>query len=292
MRNIKLKLKIIITLLFTVILLNSCENDAVKTNEPDLITSVEIKELAYSFSEHFESRETLATAFEKGRINQFQQKSKYEQQDGMTIYVDITSDEVLYSDSDLPDFYTNKQKEFLLAYFNKVANVTDDELLTEIEYYKDLLKNQSFTEEEYNQIYSVLDVGEQTVIAINEMLPKETNTNKSYSSRSSGDWKDFLVCVGGQGKFIARGMVEGAITGLISGALWGAGGGTVVLPGVGTATGAVGGGIFGMAVGAVTGTMGAIFWAAEDCIHHLADNSPVAGGTCTTLGEGNTVCME
>ena len=290
MKNFK-NLKVIITLFLGITLLNSCENDSVISNESVELNSIQIKELTNSFSEHFESRETLTTAFENGRINQLQQKSKNEQQDGMAIFVDITSDQVHYSDSDLPDFYTNKQKEFLLAYFNKVANVTNGELLTEIAYYKNLLNNQSFTEDEYKQIYTVLDVGEQTVITINEMLPKATNANKNYSARS-GDWEGFLECMGEQGKFIARGMVEGAIVGLISGSLWGAAGGTILLPGVGTATGAVGGGIFGMAKGAVVGTIGATLWAAADCAHHLGDNEGEGGGTCTSLNGGNTVCTK
>ncbi len=276
-----------ILLLFSIILLNSCEDDEVSTNKSEDITSIEIKELANSFSQYFESKETLTTAFENSRANYLKAKSGASKEISMTINVDMTSDEVRYYKEDLPSIYSNKQKDFLLNYFNRVANVTNGELLTEISYYKSLLKSQSFEVEEYNQIYVILDVAEQTVVAINDMLPKEDSAN--YLARSNGDWRGFLKCMGSKGKSIARGMVEGAVAGGIAGAYAGAAGGTVVLPLVGTATGAVGGAVFGAANGAVVSAIGATLWAAADC----GNSGPKP--TCTTMQmpggkEGVEVC--
>ncbi len=290
MKNHKLKFKIIITF-FSIILLNSCENDVVKTNNSENITSIEIEELANYFSEYFESKESMANAFEKS--NTLRSRTNNESSLG-TIYVNISADKVHYTKEDLADTYSDKQKDFLLLYFNKVGNITNGELLTEITYFKDLLEKQSFEEEAYNQIYSILDVAEQTVITINEMLPKEEDTEKNYEGKTD-DWGDFLACIGGQGSSIARGLVEGAIFGGIAGAYAGGAGGTVVLPGIGTATGAVGGAVFGAAGGAVIGAFGATLWAASDC----AGNFASSGQSCLYIGGENNsgsvlpeACME
>ena len=292
MKNFKLNVKtIIIILIFSFILLNSCENDLVKTNELENITSIEIKEIASPFSKYFESKETMASAFEKS--SELRSKTSDEDQLG-TIYVNMSADEVHYRKEDLANIYSDKQKEFLLLYFNRIGNINNGELLTEITYYKDLLEEQLFEEEEYNQIYSILDVAEQTVIIINEMLPKEGNIEKDYEGKT-GDWSDFLRCVGGEGKSIARGLVAGAIGGAIWGSGVGATGGTVVLPIVGTATGAVGGAVFGAAGGAVVGALGATLWAAADCLGSFASSGQACLYTGGTNNSGSThpaACME
>lgn len=280
MKNFK-----VIILLLSLSLLNSCEKDELKTEHLANIESIKIKDLANSFSQHFESQETMSVAFEKNKINGFQSKTD---ENVMTIHVNMTENEVIYTEEDLPSIYSDKQKEFLLKYFNRVANVTNGELLAEIAFYKDLLNSESFGEEEYNQIYAILDVGEQTVTIINEMLPIKSND----SARTGGDLGAYFECIASQGRSIARGMVTGAITGGIRGAVIGGAGGTVVLPGIGTATGAVGGAVFGAASGAVIGAVGATLWSAADCFHLLGGSG--SGGSmqsgCAPIGS-TAVCV-
>lgn len=257
--------KIIITLLFSAFLFSNCEVDGIEPNNNNF-KSEEFDELINLSSKYYENKKNMIIAFENFVIDENKKnKSSNIELDKIIINVNFSDDEVLYKKEDLPNFYSKKQKDFLLNYFNKIANVNDDELLEEIYFYKKLLTTKSFEDQEYRQIYPILDVAEKIVISSTSKLLKENNLSKR---RGGVDY--FLSCMKGKGNSIGRGLVEGAVTGLISGSTYGAAGGTVALPGVGSVTGAVAGGIFGMAGGAVTGAIGATAWATMDCMKSSA----------------------
>lgn len=60
---------------------------------------------------------------------------------------------VIYTKDELSDIYSEKQKEFLVNFYNELANSEDGLILDIVLNYKDLLNNQNFSPEEYNQIF-------------------------------------------------------------------------------------------------------------------------------------------
>ncbi|SNZ01284.1 hypothetical protein [Flagellimonas pacifica] len=192
-------------------------------------------------------------------------------------------EEVIYKKEDLSDTYSESQKEFLVNFYNELANNEAGYILDVVMKYKVLLNNQNFSSVESNQIYSILMTSEQSILIfdkINEVGSDEDKLIKSsFSSKGSGC--GFWCCMRkNAGKAIGRGIAGGAITGAISGGYYGATGGTVILPGIGTATGAVGGAVFGAAAGAVVGGVTSAVWTTVDC------------GGASALKEWTTVAMK
>ena len=172
---------------------------------------------------------------------------------------------IVYTKEDLSDVYTDKQKEFLVKFYNELSNSEDGFILDVVLNYKDLLNSQNFSSEEYNQIYTLLIASEQSILVLDGIIDDvNTELKSSFSSKNSGG--GFWDCMRQKaGRAIGEGLAQGAIVGAISGGYYGATGGTVVLPGIGTATGAVGGAVFGAAGGAVIGALGGAFWTARNC---------------------------
>ncbi len=266
MKNIKNKL---IPLLL-VGLMFSCTNETIEKNDLQQVNyaklNLKMNEHINSYASYFESRKTVLETLERFSNN----VKKSSQEPIMTIYVDLTSEKVEYTEEDLANIYTDAQKTFLLAYFNEVGNAKGSDLLDIIAKHKLTLENTSFTTEEYGHILFLLDSHEKTINLINEKLSIDMSSSKNISIQR----KDcFLNCISGEGRNIARGMVGGAIGGAIWGGTTGAAGGTIVLPGIGTATGAVGGTVFGAAGGAVSGAFGAALWSTADCLARCAGNT-------------------
>lgn len=183
-------------------------------------------------------------------------------------------EKVSYSKEDLSEVYSENQKEFLVDFYNELANNEDGYILDVVLNYKDLLKQRNLSEAEFNQINSILVVSEQSILILDGVVKPDDESytsqatdiyeKSSFSSKSKGD--GFWDCMRLKaGKAIGRGLVEGAIVGAIGGAKAGAGGGTVALPVIGTITGAVGGAVFGAAGGAVGGAVVGAIWTAVDC---------------------------
>ncbi len=206
----------------------------------------------------------------------------------VTIRID-TAIEVKYHKSDISDIYNDKQKNFLLDYFNEAANAEGSELLDIISSYKKALDSNSFSEEEYQQVFFILDSAEKTVISIEQALRESATSKKDNGITSKNNC--FWDCMAGKGKEISRGMVGGAISGAVVGGVLGAGGGTVVFPILGTATGAVAGAVFGGAEGAMYGATTAALWATTDCAIKCGQTGGLGGaGGCSRVTEpiGNT----
>jgi len=252
----------------------SVESEIVQENSMNVQTEIDVSDLVGSFSNYFESTNTMTSAFEKLTTSQALNRSKKGGSDVLTIFIS-TEDVVEYTQADLAEFYSKNQKEFLLDYFNTIANTDDSELDTTIAYYMQELERSNLSGEEYEQINSILDVAQQTLETVNTMLPEDTlvdNAKQPYQLSQDPGTDAFKKCIASKGKTIARALAGGALTGAAWGCLIGGGGGTVVLPGIGTATGCVGGAVFGAAKGAATSTAVSLIWAAADCAHHLGSN--------------------
>jgi len=265
-------------------LIFSCTNEKIENQE---LVSVDYRQLSLDVDEHlksftpyFETQESLISTYERFKVEPKIEKSSDETL--ITINVDISSDSVEYTIEDLADIYSDEQKIFLVEYFNEAANVKGSELTYVISKHKSKLENTSFDNEEYDQIFSILDTAEKTVVLIEDMLSTSINS-KNDNSLSAKD-NCFWECMAGEGRNIARGIAGGAIGGAIWGGSTGAAGGTVVLPG------AVGGAVFGAASGAVSGAIGATLWSAADCAVQCGGSSGGGGGGCTRVSEpiGNT----
>lgn len=150
-------------------------------------------------------------------------------------------------------------------FYNELANSENGFILDIVINYKNSLDNHSFNYEEYNQIYTQLIASEQSILVLDGIIDDvNTEMKSSFSSKNSGG--GFWDCMRQKaGRAIGEGLAQGAIVGAISGGYYGATGGTVVLPGIGTVTGAVGGAVFGAAGGAVIGALGGAFWTARNC---------------------------
>jgi len=175
-------------------------------------------------------------------------------------------DKVTYNKDDLSEIYSDKQKEFLVDFYNELANSEDGNILDIVIDYKNELNNQDFSSEEYNQIEALLIALKQFILVLDGIIETGEDAVAKSSFSARGPDCGFWCCMRKKaGKAIGRGMVYGAIGGAIGGAKIGAAGGTVVLPGIGTATGAVGGAVFGAAGGAISGAIGGAIWTAVDC---------------------------
>jgi len=172
---------------------------------------------------------------------------------------------VEYTVDDLSEVYTDKQKGFLVDFYNEFANSKDGNILDIVINYKNELNNQDFSLEEYSQIETLLVASEQSILVLDGIIEIGEGAAEKSSFSAKGSC-GFWCCMRKKaGKAIGRGIVTGAITGAIVGAKIGATGGTVALPGVGTATGAVGGAVFGAAANAIRGAAAGAIWTAVDC---------------------------
>lgn len=286
MKNLKQTL----ILLTSMGLIFSCTNEKIENQELVSVDyqqlSLDVDEHLKSFTPYFETQESLISTYERFKVEPKIEKSSDETL--ITINVDISSDSVEYTIEDLADIYSDEQKIFLVDYFNEAANVKGSELTYVISKHKSKLESTAFNDEEFDQIFSILDTAEKTVDLIEDMLSKSINS-KNDNSLSAKD-NCFWECIAGEGRNIARGIAGGAITGGITGGIAGGTAGTVVFPILGTATGAVAGGVFGAAEGAIYGAVGAAFFSAADCATQCGSSSSGGGGGCARVSEsiGNT----
>jgi hypothetical protein len=263
-------LKPIIYVILILLMITACtsDNDNLKFESQQIDyekLNLGLKENLISFSKMVEYDKSLSNDIdeflETGDESIFLKKDYQHKLSRKTI-----EDKVLYKKEDLSDVYSESQKEFLLNFYNELANCEDGNILDIVITYKDLLTKQNFTSEEFNQINIILVASEQSILILDDLTTEDDNFQQksSFSSKSSncGFWCCMRLKAG---RAIGRGIVQGAIVGAISGGYYGAAGGTVILPGVGTTTGAVGGAVYGAAAGAVVGGVGNALWQAVDC---------------------------
>lgn len=262
------KLKSLIYLGLISLMITACtsENDNLKIESSQIDyeeLNLGLKENIISFSKMIEYDESLSDDVDKfiesGDETIFLRKQS-------TLEKSSTEEKTTYNKEDLSDVYSENQKGFLVNFYNELANSEDGYILDIVLSHKNLLKNQNFNTEEYNQINSILLVSEQSILVLDGVIKEDANYQQksSFSSKTSGD--GFWDCMRKKaGRAIGEGLAQGAIVGAASGGFYGATGGSVVLLGIGTATGAVGGAVFGAAGGAVVGAVGGAFWTARSC---------------------------
>lgn len=269
--QIKMKnLKSIIYLSLLLLMISSCtsDNDNLKTESQQIDyekLSLGLKENVVSFSKMIEYDESLSNDvnefIETGDESIFLKKNyKFKQ------LKKKSEDKILYNKEDLSDVYSEKQKEFLVSFYNDLSNSENGYILDIVLSYKKSLNKQNFNLEEYHQINTILISSEQSILVLDGVIAEDENSEEKSSFSSKNSDCGFWCCMRkNAGRAIGRGIAQGAIIGGISGAFYGATGGTIVLPGIGTATGAVGGAVFGAAAGAVSGAVGNAIWQAVDC---------------------------
>lgn len=263
-------LKPIIYLSLLLLMISSCtsDNDNLKT-EPQQIDyeklNLSLKENLISFNKMVEYDESLSNDIDEF-IETGNESIFYNKDNKYKLSRKGSEDKVLYKKEDLSSIYSENQKEFLVSFYNELANSEDGYILDIVVNYKELLSQKSFSSEEYNQINIILVSSEQSILVLEGIIAEDENSQQksSFSSKSSGD--GFWDCIRKKaGRAIGEGLAQGAIFGAISGAYYGATGGTIVLPGIGSATGAVGGAVFGAAGGAVLGSVGGALWTVRNC---------------------------
>jgi hypothetical protein len=170
-------------------------------------------------------------------------------------------------------YYNSTQINALNIYFNSMYDVTSA-IMAENKYAtakESIENNGSLTSQQKIAVIGILEYSNEFAKGyFNGGLDQVYQDVVSGAGQSNGriaacpvNWKD-----------VWRSAVAGGVVGGVRGVMIGAAGGTVTVPGVGTATGAVGGGIFGFATGFAYGGGGAliqqIFW---NCV--MA--SPISG---------------
>jgi len=262
----KLKSTIYVILMLLMITACTSENDSLKIESQQIDyekLNLGLKENIISFSKMIEYDESLSKDIDKfletGDETIFLRKQS-------TLEKSSTEEKITYNKEDLSEVYSENQKEFLVSFYNELANSEDGFILDIVINYKNSLNNQNFSSEEYNQIYTQLIASEQSILVLDGIVEDGTDTALKSSFSYRGPDCDFWCCMRKKaGKAIGRGMVAGALRGAVRGGIAGAAGGTVALPGVGTVTGAVGGAVFGAAAGAIAGAGWGILWTAADC---------------------------
>lgn len=159
----------------------------------------------------------------------------------------------------LAPHYNKKENDFMINFYQDLANSYDNQIIEILNSKRVLLNKSNFSTNFKNEANFILNTVEKTVNKIVNILnnPQPNKTGKSA---------DFGDCMAKQGKNIGRSIATGALVGAVSGAIIGASGGTIVLPGIGSAAGAIGGAVFGAARGAVGGGLTTLTWAFIDCV--------------------------
>lgn len=177
-----------------------------------------------------------------------------------------TEEKVLYKKEDLSLIYPDRQKEFLINFYNELGNSEDGYILDIVLSYKELLKNKNFSTEEYNQIRPILLASEQSILVLYGSTPKDINYKKKSWILNGRSEEVVWDCMREKaGRAIGEGLVRGAIYGGAAGFYYGVVGGTLVLPFFGTAAGGAGCAIFGAVGGAIFGAHAGVFYALTTC---------------------------
>lgn len=158
----------------------------------------------------------------------------------------------------LAPHYNNEESQFMLSFYQDLANCYDNKIIELLNSKRISLNNGSFSSDFKNEASFIFNTIEKTTNEIGIIL-KKSQANKTGKGAGFGD------CVAQKGKSIGRAVATGALVGAVGGALTGAAGGTVALPGIGSAAGAIGGAVFGAAKGVVGGGLVELTWAFIDC---------------------------
>ncbi|AOC95104.1 hypothetical protein BB050_01981 [Flavobacterium anhuiense] len=132
----------------------------------------------------------------------------------------------------LDPHYNQEESQFMLSFYQDLANCYDNKIIELLNSKRISLNNSNFSLDFKNEANFIFSTIEKTTNEIGAILNK-SQTSKTGKAAGFGD------CFATKGKGIGRAVATGALVG--------AAGGTVALPGIGTASGAIGGAVFGAA---------------------------------------------
>ena len=168
----------------------------------------------------------------------------------------------------LPIYYSDKERGFMLLFYNELANCYDDKILDLISKKRLEINSKNFSDDFKTEVDFLFYTFEGVAKEVFKIRKEIGGT--SLQSKSAGlGLKECLEKNGASGKAIGRNLVFGAVTGAVAGGYAGATAGTFTVPILGTAVGAVGGAVFGAASGSVSAVVGGLFWPAIDCFRVL-----------------------
>lgn len=273
------KLLIFVLLFSTLILLTGCSKEIDNTSENSK-EKIDYSKIAAKIKAESESFSDFLKMGDNSYYNEIIDNMKYAKNNSSQFHnatvdsLEVYFEKTKYTNDDISNVFSNKQKVFLVSLYNEISNPTDSfDINNIIVKYKDNLESSDFTKDEYGQLLVQMTILESSIYVVNQII--EEIDKESTTSR--GPCSSFNNCfTSSVGRNVGQGMVWGAAVGGIAGGITGAAGGTVVLPVAGTATGAVGGAVFGAADGAWKGALGGVLWTAGGCAGRL--NSGCLGG--------------
>ena len=245
----------------------SCNRDELKNEDTNSIDyadlDAKIESFASSLKNSLKSEETIEESFYKYFVVKTLNQSSFKSDTNYKITNEPNSVEKVHVE--LPAHYDNFKSTLILEYYEAMANAYDHEIPSVIAEYQRRLDNTliPIPFNEHQQIQIILNASKYAVEALEVVYANNKVASKNNTAKGGGFWDCMRK---NAGKKIGRGMVWGALTGGAIGGIGGAAGGTILFPGVGTATGAVGGAIFGGAKGSIYGAIGGAIWAAADCL--------------------------
>lgn len=163
----------------------------------------------------------------------------------------------------LPSHYSAKEKDFMLGFYNELANCYDDRILDMLSKKSIEVNSRKFSVNFQREVNFIIYTFKGVTDEVFEVRKQGDETNSKRNAREG-----LLECLqkkGASGKDIGRNLVLGAVAGAYGGAT----AGTFTVPVLGTAVGAVGGAVFGGAAGAVSGVVTSLVWPAIDCFRPL-----------------------
>ena len=250
---------VIVMMIVAFVVNTSCSNDALKTENEvknvdytslKLNTQKKISLISARFDDETKLR-NMVTRYVGVRKVDLSRKKVYD--NGFTLPVS------------LPIHYSDKERSFMLSFYNELANCYDDKILDLISKKRLEINSKNFSDDFKNEVdflfYTFEGVAKEVFKVRNE-IGGTSLQSKPKPTTGSG----FKECMGRQGRDVGRAIVIGVIGGGVVGFKAGAAGGTVVLPGIGTITGAIGGAVFGATSGAIGSVASTLVVAAIDCI--------------------------
>ena len=250
---------VIVMMIVAFVVNTSCSNDALKTENEvknvdysslKLNTQKTISLISARFDDETKLR-NMVTRYVGVRKVDLSRKKVYD--NGFTLPVS------------LPIHYSDKERSFMLSFYNELANCYDDKILDLISKKRLEINSKNFSDDFKNEVdflfYTFEGVAKEVFKVRNE-IGGTSLQSKPKPTTGSG----FKECMGRQGRDVGRAIVIWVIGGGVVGFKAGAAGGTVVLPGIGTITGAIGGAVFGATSGAIGSVASTLVVAAIDCI--------------------------
>ena len=253
---------VIVMMIVAFVVSTSCSNDALKTEN-------EVKNVDYS-SLKLNTQKTISliSARFDDETKLRNMVSRYVGVRNIDLSRKKVSDNGFTFPISLPIYYSDKERGFMLLFYNELANCYDDKILDLISKKRLEINSKNFSDDFKTEVDFLFYTFEGVAKEVFKIRKEIGGT--SLQSKSAGlGLKECLEKNGASGKAIGRNLVFGAVTGAVAGGYAGATAGTFTVPILGTAVGAVGGAVFGAASGSVSAVVGGLFWPAIDCFRVL-----------------------